>query len=335
MEDKIKAAFDTLHMDAGCTNKIETAMNLPTQKYLFSRPIFHLAFAVCLCVILPITALGIEKMLPRVKLGTQSVTNQLSSYNAVADLVPWSVDQFSSTLQNDLHAGTLQQTFHDKDSLNNYLGFDLSQNRELENAELVADLDAAFAYGFTLRPQLALDTSARYILTACDLEGNQAGLSPDVLKISAHRVFMNTEVYLDAWIILDSTAQEALENGILGENFLPVSGFNMEMVYDENGNFVRDSKGVPVVTLLPFTSCDYEFDESSYTMANGNVATVITSRFKEPDGSYGISEYMGYFVQDGILYSVRPYAIYNPEESFPNLDSDNLVVLREVLDTFE
>ena len=46
-------------------------------------------------------------------------------------------------------------------------------------------------------------------------------------------------------------------------------------------------------------------------------------------------EYMGYFIQDGILYSVKPYAVYDPNLSFPMNDYDCLTVLYEVLDLFE
>jgi len=335
MEEKMKTVFDSIHMDTGCSERIEAILTAHTRKHIFSRPFLRFAFAVCLFIVLPLTALGIEKLFPNVRLGAQSVTKELSSYNAVADLVPWSANQFSTPLQNDLRTGTVRHVFHDKDSLKQYLGIDFATSKALENAELVADLDAAFEYGFALRPQLALDTSARYILTACDLEGDPAALNPDTLKISGHRVFMNTEVYLDAWIILDSVTKEEMEIGILGENFPPVSGFTLDMVYDEYGNFALDSNGDPVATLTPFTSCEYEFEETVYTMANGNVASIVTSRFKEPDGTYGIQEYMGYFIQNGILYTVRPYAIYNPEESFPSLDKDNLIVLHAVLDTFE
>jgi len=335
MDNKIKTAFDALHMDADCSVKITAAFTSHTTGCMFSRSFYRFAFAACLCIILPITVLGIEMILPGVKLGNQSVTDDMSTYRTVADLIPRPAEHFSNTLQSDLHSGTLRQVFHDKNSLESYIGFDIAQSEDLESAAIVADLDEAFKYGFTLRPQFAVDTSARYILTSCDLDGNYAIKNPDALKVSSHRVFMNTEVYLDAWIILECATAEDIENGMLGENFPRINGFTMEMVYDDNGSLALDSNGEPIATLTPFSSSEYEFDESVYTMANGNIATIITSRFREPDGSYGIYEYMGYFVQNGILYSVRPYAIYNPEENFPSLDKDCLTVLKAALDTFD
>ena len=47
----------------------------------------------------------------------------------------------------------------------------------------------------------------------------------------------------------------------------------------------------------------------------------------------GFKEFIAYFVQDGILYSVRPYAVYDPDKTFPNINGDELKVLYQILDS--
>ena len=304
----------------------------PKKKYL-SRPILRAAAAACLCLLLPVSAMGISKLFEPVELGQQTVSEDMSSYKVVADVVPWSPEQFSDALQKDLKDNTVQQTFQDKESLEAYLGMTLADSPALEEAGIVDDLAKSFEYGFCLRPQLEIDTSARYILTACDLDGNMVEADPSVLKVSCHRVMQNMECYLDAWIVLDSVTMEELEEGILGENFLPVTGWTHEFLYDEEGNFLLGADGFPILEPTQFTSSEYDFTEMSHTMDNGSAATIIVSRLVEPDG-YGIYEYMGYFIQDDILYTVRPYAIYDPALDFPMHDKDALIVLRDVLDTF-
>ena len=334
MEEKLTEAFDALRMDEACATKIEAAMKNNARTNSPARPILRFAAAACLCLLLPVTAMGIGKLFTPVELGRQTVNEDMSSYKVVADVAQWSAENFSEALQADLEAGSLEQIFRDKKELETYLGMALAGSPALEEAGIVDDLAKSFEYGFYLRPQLALDTSARYILTACDMEGNTATADPDVLKVSSHRVMENMECYLDAWIVLDSVSQEKLKDGILGENFRPVTGWTHEFLYDEEENVLLGPDGFPMREYRQFTSSEYDFTEMSHSMKNGNTATIIVSRLVEPDG-YGAYEYMGYFIQDGILYTVRPYAIYDPTLDFPMYDKDALIVLRDVLDTFQ
>lgn len=305
------------------------------KRFSFRSPWRSIAIAVCLCLLLPVTALGIEYLGKPVALGAQEVSEDQAHYRVVAEVTPRSIDQFSARLQKDLENGTLSNTFSDKETLEQYLGISLSESPALAEAGLVEDLAESFEFGFGLRPQLRLDPSARYILTASDWEGKAVTEDPEVLKVSAHRVFQNTEVYLDAWIILDSVTAQQLEEGILGENFPPVTGVTMQMQYDENGYFVLDENGTPVVEPIEFTGTDYTFVQTEYAMPNGCAATIITSRFNEPDGTQGHREYMGYFIHNGILYTVRPYAIYDPALDYPSADTDARNVLIAALDTFQ
>ena len=63
-------------------------------------------------------------------------------------------------------------------------------------------------------------------------------------------------------------------------------------------------------------------------MENGAEAALVTMR--QPDMDTG-GEHVGYFVYDGILYRVWPYAVNDPDQETP----DMLNVLCRVLDAFE
>lgn len=297
-------------------------------------PLRMVITAACLCLLVPMTVLGVEQLWNPVSIGEQVSNTEESSYKIVADVALWSEESFSDALQEDLANRTLQRVHNDKDALEEYLGFSLISSPALEEASLVMDLDEHIAYGWDLRPQLMVDTSARYILTASDLEGNDVETDPEVLKVSGHRVMENSEIYLDAWIIMDSVTQTQLEEGVLGEIFLPVHMLYSQWVVDDEGKIVLDSNGSPKVTEYQYASAEQAFSYSSYPMANGDTATIITAQQVECDGSLGFREYMGYFIHDGILYTVKPYGIYDPSKNYPMNDYDMLEILKVVLDTF-
>lgn len=336
MTNPYRDMMQAITLSPAARNSIEDAIaGKKSGKRKSFRSLRTAVIAACLCLLLPVTALAISKQLDTVELGSQVSEKEESSYRVEADVFQWSVENFSEALRTDLEQGTLRQIFNNKDDLEAYLGISLAGGAALEEAGLVEDLAERFEDGFSLRPQLALDPSARYILTATDWEGNAVTRDPEVLKISAHRVLDNLGVYLDAWLVMDTVTGEQLEEGILGENFLPVTGWHHEIQYDEDGKFLLDDKGNPVITATQFTSAEYKFADMSHAMANGNTATIIVARFVEPDGRLSHKQYMGYFLQDGILYTVRPYAVYDPTLDFPSADTDSLIVLRNVLDCFE
>lgn len=300
------------------------------------KRILHTAIAAaCLCILLPLTALGAALLLKTVTLGKQTSTKEESFYKVEAGTVLHSLDSFSDALRADLEQGTLQRVFNDKDKLEAYLGFSLIPSAVLEEAGIVETLSESFRYGWDLIPELAVDTSARYILSAEDLEGNENYTDPDVLKVSGHRVVHNMEIYLEAWIITDLAGESALEAGISGERFSPVTSHYLEFPRDEAGNFILDENGNPTVVMRQHTSAEHTFLSETYPMSNGCTATIITVQEVDHDGSGGFREYMGYFLSGGILYTVKPYAIYDPHQDFPMEDSDALIVLKEVLNVFE
>lgn len=333
MKSDYRSMMEPITLSPTTKTAIEAAILSAPKRAVF-RPIPAILAAVCLVLLLPVTALGIQHFRKPVSLGQQEITETHAGYTVVAEVVPKAMEDFGQSLRDDLSDGVLRQAFRSKEALEAYLGFPLVESPALEETGLVEDLTESFGYGFDLRPQLALDTNARYILTATDWKGNPVSQDPEILKISAHRVFRNTEIYLDAWITLDSITMEQLEEGFLGENFPPVTGWTHEFLYDEEGNFLLDEDGFPIQEHRQFTSTDYTFLSESYEMPNGCTATLITARFNEPDGTQGHRQYMGYFLHNGILYTLRPYAVYDPTQDFPMEDIDARTVLLEALESF-
>lgn len=335
MEKKLLEAFDAVHMDDRCIGKIKSAMAEKSAAPRAARRPLRLAIAAaCLCLLLPITVLGVGQLPGKVSLGDWISNTDETSYKVVADTVQWSMDSFSDVLRTDLENGTLQQVHNDKEELEAYLGVSLISSPALEEAGIVEDLAKSIDYGWDYCPELTIDPSARYILTASNLDGSAAGADPQVLKVSCHRVMENSEIYLSAWIITDAVTPGQLEDGILMESFSPVTVFYLEFPRDADGNFLLDEKGIPTVELKEFTSAEQKFTSQSYPMPNGDTATIITAQSVEHDGSLGFQEYLGCFIHDGILYTVKPYAIDDPNLSYPTNDYDMLAVLQVVLDTF-
>lgn len=334
-KQKFKNAFSAVTASEGCLTEVLKMADNINMKPVHRHNALRIALiAACVCLMLVGTVFAVAEHLGRVDMINQQSSEYSASYSVRAQLRQYEPAELGEQLQTDLAAGTLQQIFNDKAELEAYLGIELIDAPELEAAGIVEDLAEALEYGFYLRPELAVDTTARYILSTTGLDGSKTSDAPQILKISSHRVVDNTEVYIDAHMVLGSLSTEDLEDGLLGENFKPEPRIVYEWVKDENGRQVYDELGNPVVTTTHYKSADRAFTSSLYTMANGLEATVITAETIEPDRSGG-REYAGYFVSEGILYSVRPYAIYDPTLDFPMLDSDCLIVLQQVLDMFE
>lgn len=293
------------------------------------------------------TGFAVAEHLGRVDMANEQSSDASASYSVRAVLRQYELSELGAQLQSDLAAGTLRRVFNDKSELEAYLGLELADASELEAAGIVGDLAEAFEYGFYLRPELAADTTARYILSATGLDGTETTAEPQILKISCHRVVDNTEIYIDARIVLGNVSMEELEEGLLGENFKPESRVSAEVAREGNGQSVspqiNDEFGEIVVNTTHYKSADRAFTSDFYAMANGLEATVITAENIESGwsgdgdalpGSNAHREYAGCFVHDGLLYTVRPYAIYDTALDFPMHDSDCLIVLQHVLDMF-
>lgn len=292
-------------------------------------PLRPVLAAACVCMVLvggAFAGSGISGVL----VGRQQSSAEEASYRVQAELGQWKIGEMGQQLRADLTAGDLQKTFDDREDLEDYLGVSLAHSALLENAGIVENLADDFAYGWDLRPELLDAPDARYVLTGDGAEGE-----PEVLKVTAHRVVDNAEVFLDARIITEYASEAELENGLVGENFGPQMRLTVDFVYDENGEIQWDENGEAVLDINTYRSAERYFESSEYEMANGLTATiVVVADSMDEGGNMTGREYIGHFVSDGILYTVRPYAIYNPNMSFPMHDSDMLIVLKTVLDSF-
>lgn len=334
MKNKYRHMMEAVTLSPIARTAIEEKLNTVPQKRR-SHPLRAAVAAACFCLLTPVTALGIGYLQGTVTLGRQTSSVEAASYNVVADVAQWSMDDFSEALQADMAEGTLQRIHNDKSELEEYLGIPLICSTALEEAGIVEDLEKSLQYGWNFTPELAVDTSARYILSAENLDGSENTAHPQVLKISSHRVMENSEIYLDAWIITDSVTQNQLTEGFAGEDYAPVTMHYLEFPRDEHGNYILDENGIPTAIMRQHTSAEQKFTSASYPMANGDTATIITAQEICHDGSGGFQDYMGYFLHDGILYTVKPYGIYDPHQDYPMNDYDMLTVLKAVLDTFE
>ena len=297
--------------------------------------------AACVCLVLAggVFAAG---QLARVLISQPQSSEDHSEYQVSVDLVQEDERAFSEKLTSDLEGGTLQRAFMDRAALEAYLGFSLIHSEMLENAGINEHLERDFEYGWDLRPELAADPNARYILTATDYDGAETTAFPDVLKISMHRVVENFTVYMDARIITGSVDGQI---DLMGEEFEPEPLLDHKLLTNENGYLILDEKDNAIMETTQYESAEKIFRYESYVMANGLEATIVTietpdpslERAKEagiPTEGSGFCDYIGYFVYDGILYSILPYSIYDNTIPDNYVNGRALTILKHILDSF-
>lgn len=325
MKEKYQKMMNALSLPQAFAQDIEERLNAKTKR---SQPLIRtIAIAACVSLLVAGTVLAASQNAPNtVSVIDQDSKTAQASYSVQAELQQKAVSSLSADLQADLTNWSVDKAFRTKSELEAHLGFCLIRSSGLEASGIVEYLSQDFLYHSAYMDELALDTSARYILSQFDQQ---------TLKVSAHRVVHNTEVYLAAYICIGEATGENLIKNITGETFTPVRMIDVEFQYDENGMFILGPDGAPLTTVTEYESAEHEFHYQEYTMPNGCVATIVTATAIERDGTRGFKEYMGYFIKDGILYTVKPYAVYDPNLSFPMNDYDCLTVLYEVLDLFE
>lgn len=252
-----------------------------------------------------------------------------SSFSVSASLEAKALDSFSGELQEDIKNSKVEKAFYARDELESYLGFSLISAPEIESADIIKNLEQDVENGVNIKSELAIDPNARYLVTESMLDGSEAESNPEVIKVTSHRVLFNSEVYIDARILTEYADIDGSEVLLAGESYDPVILPYHEFVINPN-----DPSDFDVITTN-YTSAEKEFSIESYSMKNGCIATIITVSDVEMDGSIGFSDFIGYFVRDGVLYSVYPYAICDPHKDFPSRNGDMLTVLKDVLDSFE
>lgn len=300
-----------------------------------SHPLRTALMAACLCVGLAGTALAVGYVAEGRAQSKNPVPPQrvvevigeisgvdLSSYRVQATVVLRDGDDLSDQIKEDLAAGTLVQSWQDLAELENYLGVKMARNPSLDEAIIVAGLDLDLQHGWNLCPEVAVDTGARYIVSGTSFNGTAIDVYPDLIRVTSHRVVDNREVYIRAYLM--AGAGEIPEHGLPGAVFWPEPLLNSTLVQDENGEWVWE--------MEHYKSAEKSFASSVYQMKNGNVATIVTA---ETVGQ-GFCEYTGYFVSDGVLYSVTPYAIHDPKQDSGWSESTSaLAKLKQILDGFQ
>ena len=300
------------------------------------RPLRVALIAACVCLALVGGAFAAH--LSGVWLGEQIVGEDSSSFRVEANLVQWEMNDLGEQLQSDLEQGTLRRSFQTRGELEEYLGIELIGHSILETAPIVDTLKVDFQYNWNLRPELKIDPDARYVLSGMTTDNVEMGKDPQVVKVTTHRVVDNFEVYTDARLITEYAGVEEIERGILGEFFDDEPMIDTFLSFDENGE--------PVWEAVNYRSAEKIFTSEQYVTANGLEATVVTvetvdrwvERQKEsglPFEGHGARDYVGFFVYNGVLYTVRPWAIYDNTVPMNCDDTYALKVLKSVLDGFE
>ena len=294
--------------------------------------------AACACLVLVGGAFAAEH-LAGVWLGQVESGEDHSSYQVQADFGQWKLDAMGQQLQEDLERGELRRTFDDKAELEEYLGAKLAVSETLEQASIVDTLEQSIEHGWDLRPELEVDPDARYVLSGMTMDNMETAGDPQVLKVTTHRVVDNFEVFLDARIVTEYADPAQLAQGLLGEFFDAENLIDHQIVsFDENGDAVYET--------IHYTSAEKVITSEPYVMANGTEAIIVTIETVErwieqqkesglPFEGHGFCDYIGYFVQDGILYSVWPYAIYDPYVDHNYVNGYELTVLKTVLNSFQ
>ena len=297
--------------------------------------------AACVCLILMggVYAAG---QLARVLVTEPQSGEDHSEYHVSVDLTGEEEKSFSKEIVADLENGTLQRAFMDRTELEEYLGFSLIHSEMLGNASSNEHLERDFENGWQLRPELAIAPDARYVLTGMSYDGAEMEGFPEVLKISMHRVVENFTVYIDARIITGSVDGEI---DLMGEKFEPEPLLDHKLLVDEYGYLILDEDGNAIMETIQYESAEKVFSSESYLMANGIEATIVTietrnfflERAEEagiPAEGSGFCDYIGYFVHDGVLYSVMPYGIYDNTIPDNYVNGHGLTILKHVLDSF-
>ena len=335
MNEQYKNMMEQMKLSESSRTAIEEKLDTSTKTIHCTSLRLGLA-AACVSLVLMggVFAAG---QIAKVTMSAPQSNAEHSEFQVSVDLTLEDKKSFSEALVCDLENGTLQRAFTDRAELEEYLGFPLIHNDALETAGINEHLEQDFAHNWNLRPELAVAPDARYVLTATTYDNTGTDGFPEVLKISMHRVVENREFYIDARIITGSVDGQL---NLSGEKFEPEPLIYSEPLRDENGQIMFDENGNLIVETTHYKSAEKCFYSESYVMANGIEATIITIETLEPwmmemreEGKdvKGFCEYIAYFVHEGVVYSVRYWAVYDP--TIP-VNGSALSSLKHILDSF-
>ena len=337
MKERYRSMMEQATLSDGARSAFERKLDSTRPVKKGTRVLRAALIAACACVVLIGGAFAAEYV-RGVWLGEATAGEDYSSYQVQAEFGQWKLDDMGRQLQSDLENGELRRSFDDKAELEEYLGVKLADSEVLEQAPIVDALEQSFEYGWDLRPELAMDPNARYVLSGMTVDNVEMASKPQVLKVTAHRVVDNYEVYVDARIVTEYADPTQLEQGLLGEFFDAEPLIDWTVSVDENGEAVFET--------IHYTSAEKKITSEPYVMANGTEASLVTvetadrwvERQKEAEWPFegnGFCEYIGYFVYDGVLYSVRPYCVYDASIDQNYAERYALEILKTVLDSFQ
>ncbi|MBQ7011354.1 MAG: hypothetical protein IJN63_06575 [Clostridia bacterium] len=324
MKDKYLSIMSKQKLSPEARERIEDKLGTERVARMGMRPLRVAAVALCIAMLLAAGTVTAAEMLKAPSLTDGTTGEDESSFKVKAEVELFELKNELAALVADAEKAKLRTSFASKAELEEYLGTKLVDCPVLDDAGIVEDLEESFKWGFDIYPPLEKDADARYVLSMYDGNGEECTDAPHVIKITYHRVVQNEEVYVEASIFTELYDTAKLEEGVITQTFGPESYIISNVYVDDEGNIQYDAKN--------FYDAKYKFTTAEYEMKNGNTAMIVTAE-KDMGVDPGHKEYIAYFVQDGILYSVRPYAIYDPSKDFPNLNEDSLIPMYAILDS--
>lgn len=327
MENKYKSMMNKYTLSDEARERIENALNEKTAHSSVSYKPFRVAvIAACIalllvgCAVAAVEIFGIPAMIK------EQTGEDSSSYQVTAEVRLFKFDEELKALNSSLEKGGIRTSFESKAELEQYLGLMLIDSSILENAGIVETLEKSFESGFDLYPALMKDANARFVVSMLDGERTECTEDPHIITVTSHRVIKNMEFYIEASIFTELFDIEKLDGGLLTDSYKPSSYLITTLTRDENGE-------IKIATEDCYDAL-YNFTTAEYEMNNGNKALIVTAeKYIGIDSSF--KEYIAYFVQNGVLYSIRPYAIHDPGIDGDYVNGYGLSVLYEVLDSIK
>lgn len=327
MESKYKSMMNKYTLSDEARARIENALNEKTVHSSVSYKPFRVAvIAACVALLLVGCAVAAVEIFGMPAIVGEQTGEDASSYKVTAEVRFFKFGEDLAELGTSIENGNLRTSFESKAELEKYLGLMLVESPILENAGVVENLEESIEYGFDLYPALMKDANARFVVSMLDGDRAECTEDPHIITITSHRVIKNMEFYIEASIFTELFDEEKLKDGVLTDNYEPSAYLITTLTRDENGEIKIETEDC-YDALYNFTTVEYE-------MNNGNKALIVTAeKYIGVDSSF--KEYIAYFVQNGVLYSIRPYAIYDPGIDGDYVNGYGLSVLYEVLDSIK
>lgn len=325
MESKYKSMMYKYALSDEARTRIENALNEKTAHSSVGYKPFRVAvISACVALLLVGCAVAAVEIFGRPEVIQEQTGEDSSSYQVSAEVKFFKFEEELASLYTAVEKGDIRTSFESKAELEQYLGLVLMDSSLLESAGIVEDLEKCFDWGFYLYPVLEKDTNARFVVSILDGDRVESTEDPQIITVTSHRVVRNMRWFIEANIFTELYDAEKLGEGLLTDSYKPSSYLITTFILDENGEMTAFSEN-HYDALYTFTTAEYE-------MKNGNTALIVTAEKYIGEGS-SFKEFIGYFVQGGVLYSVRTDGIYDPTIEGNYVNGDEIYVLYEILDS--